>query len=404
MQRRVMELKRASLVIGTPPATPRNSLLLTTSAGQMFDLQEYLSNKDLSTDTRSQRDTIHEVEEMEMFDHLEQHPGGKEADFKTSQQSMSQHSKSSGSLPSIASPLRSEQDQAIANPATVARKLNDNNSNNNSSQDVVFVGVISPDGCRGSICSTTQSSKSGSIESWEPSGENSSSCSSRHHHEITDPLERHSRLLSAEGSGELAMAGGYSLSHVTKRQDEGTLLFRKMFHQSSCDVVSGSGKFRANKPPLVKKNIHRSATDLIKGNCSRGGGKILKKYPKGSCKPLDELELMDPRQLGGAVSGASSSISTATWMTPRMIKEDARHAQPHAMPPLSSTVPMARTTKRTQIPAPVPWSSRLHGSGDQDSDILLSLEDFVAGLADGDGDFSTHGEGGPPPVPTIRRK
>lgn len=75
LQRRVMELKRASLILNTPPVTPRNSLLLSTphSAGasgghasssgeKMFDLQEFLTRGFESGDVRQ---SITEVDESD---------------------------------------------------------------------------------------------------------------------------------------------------------------------------------------------------------------------------------------------------------------------------------------------------------------------------------------------------
>ena len=400
-----MELKRASLIIGTPPATPRNSLLLTSNSAMMFDLQEFLSNTNTGSDSRSQRDTIHEVEETDTFDPLDKHPRGREVDFKSSQHSMSQHSgsphpmsqhsKSSGSLhssPSITSVLRNDQDQSITNPASIAGSLNENSSsNNNNSQDSIFTGVFSPGGCRGSICST-QSSKLGSVESWATSGTNSSSY-------ITNPLERHGWLMSAKGNGELSVTcGGYSISHTTTKPEERKSLFKKIFHQSSSDVLSGKGKFSLNKPPLVRKKVHRSTTDLMKGSGGSGGGTTLKQYPS-----FDVAELIDWRQSEEAVSNANSHISPATMMPPGMIWDDIRRAQLHATPPLSSAVAKAGTTNLTQVLALAPSSSELHGSDPQSSDELLSWEDFLSGCVDGDPSKQV-AHPSPSPVLMVRRK
>ena len=67
LQRRVMELKRASLILNTPPVTPRNSLLLTaphsasasSSGEKMFDLQEFLTR---GHELGNMRQSISEIE------------------------------------------------------------------------------------------------------------------------------------------------------------------------------------------------------------------------------------------------------------------------------------------------------------------------------------------------------
>lgn len=389
-----MELKRASLVIGTPPATPRNSLLLPSNSGQMFDLQEFLSNIDTSNDSRSQRDTIHEVEEIESFDHLDGLPGTKDVvDFKASQHSMSQHSKSSGSLhssPSITSVTRSNnQDKVIVNPAALAGNFNNSNNNSNVScvsPNVILVEVTSPDRGRESVCST-QSSKAESVDSLDPLGGNTSSCSIQHYSETTNILDRDSQM-SAEASNRLAVIPrGYSMSSMTKKQGGGgKSLFRKTFHQSSSDMLSGDSDLRAEKPPLVKKKVHKSATDLTKGTNGKGEGKKLKQHQKGSNKQLNLAELTDLKQ-SREVSSVSSYISTAIKITPQ---ENARQEQPLATP-LSS---MTEIRKETQIPAEVPSSSEPHGAGSQESDELMSLEDFLSSAADGGPSSQQLGNGG----------
>ena len=73
-----MELKRASLVLNTPPVTPRNSMLLNptsagASSGNMFDLQEFLNKLD-STEHEGTPQSIPEVEETESEQHFQSMP------------------------------------------------------------------------------------------------------------------------------------------------------------------------------------------------------------------------------------------------------------------------------------------------------------------------------------------
>ena len=151
-----MELNRSSLIIGTPPSTPRNSLLLPTNSSQMFDLQDFLdaasSSPGVGVDPRSKRDTIHE--EPKSFDHLEKSP----PEFKSSLRSVSQHSTASQhSTPSVTSVSRTQnsQDQVITNPAAVAGNLNNNSNNNNNNDSVVSCKdiVVLVDGTDGNVTS-----------------------------------------------------------------------------------------------------------------------------------------------------------------------------------------------------------------------------------------------------------
>ena len=135
-QRRVMELKRASLILNTPPVTPRNSLLLTVphsasgSGGErMFDLQEFLKH-----DSGDVRQSIIEVDEPE-------HQLAHQQVF---------HSQGSGMSLSQHSDARSvELKSGNLSQYSDARSMELNlegNTNNSNSHDTAVIMVESRDG------------------------------------------------------------------------------------------------------------------------------------------------------------------------------------------------------------------------------------------------------------------
>ena len=393
MQRRVMELKRASLVLATPPVTPRNSLLLTASnSNQMFDLQEFLSKsaveQGIIADTRSQRGTIHEV--VEENDDLDQiFMQEQAAEFKASQQSMSQHSKSSSSLhsaPSISSMTRNDaQDQGvIANPSALASNFNSNNSNNNESSSRESlqpqallsssensqsdVGVPGNTEIRGGrVTHSTPEAQPGSNISWETSRIRSESQTSSSSSSMN--MDRHNviQLDGSAGSSVTSSTVIRSSSFAQTKKPGG--LSKKGFHQSSGNVQVGKSK--AGKPPLVKKKVHKSATDL---NRVGDGKRSKNKVPCG----LNLSELTDLSRSGEMVA-VSAATNTATGtrkvVPPRMSREELRPAQS-----LSS-----HESREVSAPlAPVGRSSNSNlkpntSENSQDSDDLLTWEDFLSG-------------------------
>ena len=379
-----MELKRASLIIGTPPATPRNSLLLTSNSGQMFDLQEFLSKNDSSISSHSQRDTIHEVEETESCDHLDKLPSAsKETNLKTSQHSMSQVSKSSVSLHSshsVASVLRSNDDeQSATNPEVLASNLNNNSSNTNNFHNSMLLEVTGSDACRQSICS----SQSDHVEPLTVSScGNSYSYTSLQIFENTNPSDRLGQLSANGSDGASIMPGTYSRSHVaSNRENSEKYISRKTFHMSSNDMLT---KIMADNPPLIKTKVHRSATELVKGKKWRT--MKLEQQQKDASKSV-KLSLLDPSQLSKVDSGATERASGAMTL-PRLSRENLRQVQP-----LDAVVKLG-PERVTQVPAGATSSSWSHCYG---VDELLTWEDFLASSTISDN--SLHGGTTPPPVP-----
>ena len=361
MQRRVMELNRASLVIGTPPTTPRNSLLLTTSNSQMFDLQEFLSKVD-PYDSRSKRGTIHEVEENDP-DHIfieEQ-----KAEHKASQQSISQHSKSSNSLhsaPSLSSMSRDNQEQVIsviANPAATVLAANMNSNNSNSGQEFYLHAETISDGSQtddrkndmGVSGGVENSSldKPGSLSSLDASTLSSSQNSSNSN------WERHSAVSERDRTGSDGR-------HYNKRYfNKERALPKKGFHRSSSNILDVPAD-KLSKPPLVKKKGHESATDLYSG-----GGRRSKFNPKF----LDLSDLTDLRRLGEKFSIKGGKVTAIS--APGM---GNAKTGPIRVPNSSG----AKKSPFSIINSVVKKTVQNHPdkNSDQNSDEMLTLEDFLA--------------------------
>lgn len=389
-----MELNRASLIIGTPPSTPRNSLLLPTNSSQMFDLQEFLdaasSSPGVGVDPRSKRDTIHE--EPESFDHLEKTP----PEFKSSLRSVSQrstasqHSRSSGSLhstPSVTSVSRTQnsQDQVIANPAAVAGNLNNNSNNNNNNDSVVSSKdiVVLVDGTDGNVTSDNSKIKNTAASSTEVPRDRGDS-------------QTKEDSLTAIINTELERR---TTSKLVAHQ---RVLSQKTFHQSSGNVIGECGGASLSLP---KKAMHRSATDV-----SHGGGSVAetkKSKKKGSSKPMNLAELTNLKQS----KAVSSSVTVSTSSRIRLTRENrASSEQPRASPLITVT-----SIKRTVEPPASPripkqeqeqqqgqqqgqqrqQQTKQQGASSQDSDELMCWEDFLSG---GTNDLHGGGGGGPPPV------
>jgi hypothetical protein len=125
-RRRVMELKRASLIINSPPMTPRNSLLLSaphsashTSGGggggeRMFDLMEFLGT------ATHVRQSITEVDEGRDLQHQ------LAAEFQSQCSGLSSQGLSQG-----LSQLSQHSDGGKSSVAELNMSLNSNNNNNN---------------------------------------------------------------------------------------------------------------------------------------------------------------------------------------------------------------------------------------------------------------------------------
>ena len=141
-----MELKRASLIINSPPMTPRNSLLLSaphsashTSGGggggeRMFDLMQFLGT------TANVRQSITEVDEGRDLQHQ------LAAEFQSQGSGMS----SSQGLSQGLSQLSQHSDGGKSSVAELNTSLNSNTNNNNNDDTSVFYssgggGLVVPD-------------------------------------------------------------------------------------------------------------------------------------------------------------------------------------------------------------------------------------------------------------------
>lgn len=361
-----MELNRASLVIGTPPSTPRNSMMLTGSSTQMFDLQEFLSKTEIS-DTRSKRGTIHEVEENDP-DHLFMQEQA--AQYKASQQSISQHSKSSSSLHSAHSSSSinrgrsgsdSQEKGVIANPAAMAANSNFNNSNNGSNGD----------------------GKKMDLQEMLSSVEMLQSGLGRRDHMGAASMPRaeqtRQRTVSAGGGGRGGEGNMLKLSprhsqrgHATYAQ-KSKALSKRTFHKSSNTVWEGEG--RRPKPGKVSPKMYKSSTDLS----GEGRGEPGRSNLGDSVGPLglDLSDLMDLTRSSEEMLGMAKPV-----YPPGISREDLHEQTPsnQTTPTKEEAAEMDSTpqhsvTPHSEMDPPQPQNSSQHSS--QDSGELLSWEDFL---------------------------
>ena len=257
-----MELQRASLIINTPPATPRNSLLLPvpppSNSSQMFDLQEFLSK----FDPGDSPGTIPEHEELKQLSNIPSR------EFKSSQQSVSQRSKSSSSLhsaPSQTSISSKNDGGVIINPGT-----NGNFNNNNSNPSVLFSDSTSQ---LSLPASSTPNGETKPTTTWKETSTISSHSDTRVQSSKADdqlsltealaflePLNdtpdsrARSKTLSV-GSSLSRSKSSDTLKRDGKSKGKGRGLFKRNFHKSS-DVLGDESitkpKGKSGKPPVVK--------------------------------------------------------------------------------------------------------------------------------------------------------
>ncbi len=249
-----MELKRASL-IGTPPSTPRNSMLLPapppSNSSQIFDLSEFLSK----FDPGDASGMIPENEE------LQQLSAAKE--FRTSQQSVSQRSKSSSSLQSAPSQtsLSSKNDgiPVIVNPAA-----NSNfNNNNNPPVPSIFFSEIGTQ--LSGPSSSTPNSESNPFQDISQISSQSYTDNFRPRHTSVD-----GRLSLTE-----ALAFLEPLNDVDEAREEktATVSGSHMSRSKSNDALKKDSK-QTKSRGLFKRNIHRSTEGLVDEQKSKvNGGK-----------------------------------------------------------------------------------------------------------------------------------
>ncbi len=258
VQRRVMELQRASLIIGTPPSTPRNSMLLAaappSNSSQMFDLSEFLSKFDPG-------DTPGTIPENEEFHQLNAAPS---REFRTSQQSVSQRSKSSSSLHSAPSQtsISSKTDgmPVIVNPAANA------NFNNNNNNNLLFSDSTSQ---MSGPSSSTPNSTSGLADILWKDANYTGNVLSRHslpNDQLSltealaflEPLNEEDTVMKRSAtlnSHQISKSkSSDALKKDAKPKSKSKGLFKKKFHQSTEGVVDEQklgGK--GGKPPVARK-------------------------------------------------------------------------------------------------------------------------------------------------------
>lgn len=248
IQRRVMELKRASLIIGTPPSTPRNSMLLAaappSNSSQMFDLSEFLSKFDPG-------DTPGTIPEDEEFHQLTAAPT---REFRTSQQSVSQRSKSSSSLHSAPSQtsISSKNDSmpVIINPAANANF----NNNNNPTLSLIFSESSSQVSGPSSSTPTCDSTNGLADMLWKDNNSQSYTGDIHSRHSLAnDQLSLTEALAFLEPLNEEDAVMKRSASVST----------HNMSKSKSSDALKKDAKPKSKSKGLFKKNFHRSTEGVI---------------------------------------------------------------------------------------------------------------------------------------------
>lgn len=313
-QRRVMELKRASLILNTPPVTPRNSLLISSSAAaggngsQLFDIEEFLNQFDPEGGGQGM---IPEVEETESEQHLHGQP--------TTEFLPSQHSSTS------ALSQTEETGSQTTTPVRLDPGANSNSNNNNSNDDEEACSVVRQDKAapvdlepanttmgEDKLASSTPISTNGEQHcttiSWgNASTISSTSISSRNekrtlrvirnggadvtHHPEPSPLDKprvNFRLENADESRLLIPRSPCTLpksrsSEMLRQEAKGggkaksAKLTKKAHHKSSGDILEDDAREkRANgKPPLVWRKPHKSSSDLTTEKKAGRGGRGL---------------------------------------------------------------------------------------------------------------------------------
>lgn len=290
-----MELKRASLIINTPPSTPRNSLYIpvpppsnSSNNTQMFDLQEFLCKFDPS-------DSPGVIPEDEEVQQLSKAPS---REFRSSQQSMSQRSRSSNSLQSAPSQTslsskNTEGAPVIINPA-INSNFNNNNSNNSSQSGVpnVFVSLNSTGGSNTLIeehngpSSSTPNGETNRTMSWKDTSRISSQSYDtglyranidRRYLAVNEDttfvslndLNHRSKSVSSGGGGRMprSQSSDALKEDVKKGKEKGRGLFRKRFHRSTgvlLDEPESKAKTssKSRKPPAGKRKTDKSESSV----------------------------------------------------------------------------------------------------------------------------------------------
>jgi len=265
-----MELKRASLILNTPPVTPRNSLLITHSANSAantsdnttLDVQEFLSQYE----SEELQKTIPEVEENDPESRLPDQPA---SEFQTS---LASHRSTS----SIHSNPQSQSGELELNLDTNA------SSNNNVDNLSASVTVCDRDGPASSTpnSDTTTTVSWGntsriSVSSAEPSGTLSSTEKSQLRprvRSVGDTRSYSTLLVPLKGEDVVTKKGrkGLTKSRSTdklkqepkgKEKGKGKVLQRR-FHKST-EALDAEVKKVTGKPPLIKRKIHKSSADLV---------------------------------------------------------------------------------------------------------------------------------------------
>ena len=235
-----MELKRASLILNTPPVTPRNSLLLTTTnsgGGQIFDLQEFLSKLD-SEDTQA---PIPEVEETEPEPNLQDQPT-----------IVFQHS-----LQSSTSGLSLSDDPPTTIELNVEGNSNNSNNNNNNEDDEITLTAGGKDGLSSS---TPTGDETPTTVSWGNASTISGASTDRSGEKralqgVKSTSQGSRRDLQKSKSSD-------SLSQKNSKGKKKGKLTKKTFFSSSEDLL-GADKKVTGKPPIVIRKVHKSSADLV---------------------------------------------------------------------------------------------------------------------------------------------
>lgn len=296
-RRRVMELKRASLVLNTPPVTPRNSMLLNPtssgSGGNMFDLQEFLSKLESEGTPRP----IPEVEETELEQHLQSMPA---SEFQDRQPPQASETGSSGGADAGADVGGTD----AGNVPEVNVEGNSNSSNNNNNEQAFLtliprepttsgllgsdrgyprssVGDASvpasstPNSTEGGTTSTTTISWGNtSVISLPSTGGKSAAKQDLRAVQSLGPTD-YSSATRSDGYESWTLPRSSSSDGLKKGKEKKSKLSKKAVFRSSEDLLDDGGqtldmsdKVAREKPSRFsfRRKVHKSSADLVNPN------------------------------------------------------------------------------------------------------------------------------------------
>ena len=311
-----MELKRASLVLNTPPVTPRNSMLLNPtssgSTGNMFDLQEFLSK----LESEGTPQPIPEVEETESEQHFQSMPASEFEDGQPPQ--VSETGTSTGA------DTGADTDTAGADTGTDPENLNiEGNTNSSNNNEQVFLTLIPREPTTSGLLSSDRDYPRSSVG--DASGPASSTPNSMEGGTVSTTTISwgNNSVISLPSTGgqsatkqdfrAVQSPGSADYSSTTRSQDyESWTLPRSRSSE-------GLKKGKAKKSKLAKKSVHRSSEDLLDGGRALDASDKIsrEKQPRFSFRRKvhkSSADLVNPNQKSesAAVKKRTASTSSAS--------------------------------------------------------------------------------------------